>query len=198
MKKLMLLTALILSVSFIAAADSCTGVPLTITGTPGGSVVCGPLTFTNFSLTYVGASAGTQTDLASNSSWNPLTGVASLVFQQAFPAADTKIYYTVNGASQIIAIDAGYEVGGTFPGIQETITGTPGGPALASIAALPGEGIVTVPVSNLPNTIYIVKDVQGYTSGFENSFHTPVPEPMTFVLLGSGLLGVGLLRRRSA
>jgi len=47
-------------------------------------------------------------------------------------------------------------------------------------------------------TIYIQKDIQmqaGSTlSDFTNSHE--VPEPMTFLLMGSGLLGLGLLRRR--
>jgi hypothetical protein len=62
----------------------------------------------------------------------------------------------------------------------------------------------------LTSPAYIYKDISvdgrtgnvfgaadaGALSGFTQSFHTAVPEPMTLSMMGLGLLGLGLVRRR--
>jgi len=49
------------------------------------------------------------------------------------------------------------------------------------------------------STAYIFKNIgvnNGELSSMTQSFHT-VPEPLTFVLIGTGLVGLGLIRRRA-
>jgi hypothetical protein len=51
------------------------------------------------------------------------------------------------------------------------------------------------------NSLYVYKDIRvpfgDELSSFSQSFHTGVPEPMTFVLIGTGLVGIGWIRRRT-
>jgi hypothetical protein len=87
--------------------------------------------------------------------------------------------------------------------VQKTLTGG----ASANLSVVANQGGTTqsdgpdvfAPVASF--TVTDVLTVQGGTKGkakldsFVNVFE--IPEPMTFVLFGSGLLGIGLLRRRS-
>ena len=70
-----------------------------------------------------------------------------------------------------------------------------------------GQPIIGIPPT-FPSTnpVWIYKDIgtgagisghRGELSAFAESFQPNVPEPVSMVLLGSGLLGLGLLRRRS-
>jgi len=73
-------------------------------------------------------------------------------------------------------------------GLITVSSGTPGQPIFSGTFG---------PVS----PVYIFKNILvgpgGQLSEFTQSFQTTVPEPISLVLLGSGLLGLGLLRRRS-
>ena len=62
----------------------------------------------------------------------------------------------------------------------------------------PNQPVFSAPFP-VTSPVYIFKDIDagagGALSEFTQSFSTP--EPVSMVLLGSGLLGLGLLRRRS-
>jgi hypothetical protein len=64
---------------------------------------------------------------------------------------------------------------------------------------------VLSPPFSTTSPVYIFKDIetgpndgqQSQLSEFTQSFETGAPEPISMLLLGSGLLGLGLLRRRA-
>lgn len=78
---------------------------------------------------------------------------------------------------------------------------------LGVVTAAGGTGnILSLPFTTT-SPVYIYKDIQKPAAGaegdlrpdltgFSQSFHTGVPEPMTLSMMGIGLLGLGLVRRR--
>jgi hypothetical protein len=206
------LTILTCGVSMAVAADiSCTSPAITNvvttlgTGT-GNACYVSPedgILFSDFSV-----SPTTETIGIANGAGT--TGVYGsdvvLVFQvsPATPDTDTLLSYTVTGGIQ--GIDLGFTATGGTVTITETACSEaftmdtcPTGHLLATIGGTLNDASQTFNATFTPtSTVYIQKDIDlgsGTVTDFSDSVLTP--EPMTLSMLGVGLLGIGLVRRRT-
>lgn len=223
MNKVLTLIAISLLSLGVASASS---LPCTIGGTALGAAVdsttvvtCGGLTFNNFQVMNPTGGASGIVDITAITE----TGCGSDVCLSFNPNLqsnqDEQLLFTVWGG--INQIDMA--IGGNNASITEDACANPiatsGNLAdlctnSAGTASVTPLGLITVssgeagqPVMSSPfsstNPVYIFKNIEsgvgGQLSEFTQSFSpsTSTPEPISMVLLGSGLLGLGLLRRRS-
>ena len=120
------------------------------------------------------------------------------------------MYFWFQVTGYVLGVDL-YNGGQGITSIGETVCSDPfsgiacNDTSLATMTANTGDPRM-VRYFTPDDSIYIWKDIyveydptgenSGHLTGFEQSFHTP--EPMTFVLIGTGLLGLGILGRRRA
>ncbi|MFB3776282.1 MAG: hypothetical protein ACE141_01690 [Bryobacteraceae bacterium] len=206
MRRLILVLAIALIGVATASADGlCTDNYGVNVLTPGFFCELGGLTFSNFSASQIGLGSAPIIAIAAGISGHE-TGVSgstiNLFFQTNFNVVtdqfrDITFAYTVTGG--IVGID-GWMGGSGVRNISEIAYEDEGHTqqigSLLLTSATPQDSVWFEGISS---PAYIVKDITLQTgatmSEFTQSFHTP--EPLTFGLIGSGLLLLGLLRRKT-
>ena len=198
MKKLLLLLAVtFLGVATASAATLCGASPAENVLAGGYSCSIGGLTFSDFSSNMAGAEVNIMGAAV-------LPHQVNLLFNPNLDAGDDIYFYFKVSGAYINMIDL--SVNGAGNSVEEDICSGPWdsmnsctGTLLATISANGDARPIWSEEFPATNSIYVFKDIGAgsHFSSFGQSFHM-VPEPMTFVLLGSGLLGLGLLRRRKA
>ena len=212
MRRLILFVLMLglLGATTASAATTCpTGSGDAVTVTASYSCEVNGLVFSNFNV--IAATPGTIASVTLVSA----TVVGDYVYLNFNPSlvasagssSDLWFYFTVSGG--INGIDL--TVSGTNATITEYACSAPlvanicpAGTELAKFTAQSGNSIsAAFPGGEFVENVYIYKNIlvqgtstaPGELSSFSQSFH--IPEPFTFVLMGSGLLAIGLVRRRS-
>ena len=213
---LVLLAFSLLSLSVASASP----LPCTIsTGvdnpvTSGTVIMCGGLTFDNFQVLHAtGGAAGTIDILSAGLD---AAGEIDLTFNPNLgPSQDEQLLFAVwGGITQIDMSVAGNLASiteracanaiptmGDFADLCTNAAGTAVAAPLAQISVDSNESAVSGTFTGT-SPVYIFKDIQtedpnGQLTEFTQTFQPSVPEPVSTVLLGSGLLALGLLRRKS-
>jgi len=215
-RKLLGVLVALLGMASLASASTAScdnvGVPVNVVGL---TLTCDGLTFSNFAVVNAGGVPSPVVNLVSATFSN---GVALLNFNpnllvSAGSVVDIQLSFTVTGG--INQIDLG--VGPSRASITEAVCTAPFSGGVCTGTTLTDVTVrsttVNQPIWTSPfastSPVYIFKDISvdgrnsdifgpaadAGLSSFTQSFHT-VPEPMTLSLMGVGLLGLGIMRRR--
>ncbi len=206
MRRFLFLTAVVLlGVATVSASTMCTGSTGTdVIGTPGFSCdSLGGLTFSGFSAVNAGNVPTPSVFLVSV---QDTSGGIMLNFNPGLLTGNQDIwfYFQVTG-SPVLGVDLTNGATGVTSIAERVCSGPiqPGnvcaeGQEVATLSAASGQS-AQVWFESPQASLYIFKDIgtesDGHMSSFSQSFDTP--EPVTFGLIGGGLLLLGLLRCRT-
>jgi hypothetical protein len=203
--------AVLVLASGAAASSACVNTVMTVT--PGLSFSCGNLIFSNFSLSGVSQANPPVLEISSLSISNQ--GVISFDENPGLASGGQEdISFTVTGSLNSLSLAVGGlgavvteracanpiatsgSMAGLCPDSSQTGLGQPiGETTVASVAG----NYQLAPGMFSTGPVYIFESIEAGSTGLsaiDMNFGDPVPEPLTFVLLGSALAFVGLLGRR--
>ena len=185
-------------------------------------ITCGGLTFSNFDVPNATGGAAGIIDILAGSDYDSVTGAAYLQFDPNLggPNEDEQFLFQVTGGVSQIDMSLGGSNAtvteracanpiATSGALEDLCTDPTGSFSVSPLGQITvASGTLDQPIFSGPFTstspVYIFKDIEtgpgsSQLSEFTQSFDpgATTPEPISMVLLGSGLLGLGLLRRRT-
>jgi hypothetical protein len=214
MKKFVLCFAAMLGLSGIAAADGvCVHSVIDVTITPGESFACGSLIFSDFYLSNVTGNLTGSLDIYSVN-----INSQGLVTMEANPnlgpGGSESLSFTVSGTLDSLSL----ALGGTSASVTEracsNTIATSGN--MADLCTNSAQSAFVAPLGQLTvqsaeamqqvipglyttGPVHVFQTIYGGNTGVSSlyeGFGDPVPEPITFVLLGSALAFLGIAGRR--
>jgi hypothetical protein len=226
MKRVLILAGALAVSSMIAAAAPCSdytpGGNVNLINAAGGCTVTTPngdLTFNNFTVLSAGYNGSVSpipspvVNLISATNGNPavMSFNPNLTPNTFF---DIHLQFSVTGAAGVLINTISMDGGSATGQIQENVctaaqninNGACGASDLGTLTWLEGEGNNSLAITPT-QTIWIYKNIfidpndptshnSGFSQGFTTESVAAIPEPMTFSMVGLGLLGLGILGRR--